>query len=275
MASVRAVVPDILQDDQLLQPIAPGLEQYNTAEHPSAAEFVLGAATSLDTASKTVTVETAAAEPRAIRYDHLVLATGSRSAVPGMPWKADASYDELVADIHRTAARVRAASHIVVAGGGATGVEVCGELRYEFPDKQVVLLSADRALVHGDQTAPALERELRSMGVIVRSGVRATGTSAGADGKTLVTLSDGETLATDLYLPTVGMVPNSEFVPEELLDEKKLVKADEYMRVVGADDVWAVGDIVGKPTAGYLMTEAQVSKNFAWESLRCVSTRLT
>lgn len=175
-----------------------------------------------------------------------------------MPWKADGSYEDLVEAIHVTASRVQAAKHIVVAGGGATGVEVCGELRYEFPDKEVVLLSADETLVRGDQTAAPLERALTSMGVVVRKGVKAVATSTGADSKTDVTLSNGETLTTDLYLPTVGIVPNSECVPEALLDEKGLVRVDDCMRVIGADNVWAAGDVVGKPTPGYLVTEAQV-----------------
>lgn len=261
VAAVRAIIPNILQDDELLQPIAQGLEQYNTAKHPAAAEFILGTATSIDTAARSVQVDTdAAPTPRTVTYDYLVIATGSRSTVPGMPWKADGSHAALVASIHDVAARVQSAAHIVVAGGGATGVEVCGELRYEFPDKQVVLLSGSDALVGGDSTAPALDKALASMGVAVRKGVRAVGTKDTANGKTEVALSNGETLVTDLYLPTVGMTPNSECVPGALLDDKKLVKTDEYMRVPGAENVWAVGDVVGRPSAGYLMTEAQVRK---------------
>lgn len=274
VAAVRAIIPDLLQDDELLQPIAPGLAQYNTAAHPGAAEFILGGAQSIDPAARSVTISTdkdggsttTTTSTRVLAYDYLVIATGSRSAAPGLPWKAESTHADLIASIHRTAARVRAAAHIVVAGGGATGVEVCGELRHEFPDKTVVLVSAGDALVGGDQTAPALERALVSMGVVLRKGVRAVGTRDAPDGRTQVALDNGETLVTDVYLPTVGMAPNSECIPKELLDDKKHVKADDYMRVPGADNVWAVGDVVGKPTASYLVTEAQascVAKNIA------------
>ncbi|EGX92701.1 apoptosis-inducing factor, putative [Cordyceps militaris CM01] len=271
VAAVRAIIPDAVQDEELLQPIGPGLAQYNTSAHPAAAEFVLGAAQSVDTTARTVTIETAddadgSPRRRTVRYDYLVLATGSRSVAPGLPWKADGTYADLIAELHGTAARVRAAAHIVVAGGGATGVEVCGELRHECPDTRVVLVAGSgEALLGGDATAPALERALTDMGVVVRKGVRTVGTRDTADGRTEVALSNGETIVTDLYLQTVGMAPNSEFIPDELLDDKKLVKADEYMRVTGADNVWAVGDIVGKPSAGYLITEAQAS---------CVATNI-
>ncbi|KAM3551561.1 hypothetical protein ARSEF4850_007806 [Beauveria asiatica] len=272
VAAVRVIIPDLLQDDELLQPIAPGLAQYNTVAHPCAAEFILGDAQSIDPATRSVTISTdkdgtTTTTTRVLTYDYLVIATGSRSAAPGLPWKAESTHADLIASIHRTAARVRAAAHIVVAGGGATGVEVCGELRHEFPDKTVVLVSAGDALVGGDQTAPALERALASMGVVLRKGVRAVGTKPAPAGRqTEVALDNGETLVTDLYLPTVGMAPNSECVPKELLDDKRHVKADDYMRVPGADNIWAVGDVVGKPTASYLVTEAQascVAKNIA------------
>ncbi|KAM3502235.1 hypothetical protein MY11210_009124 [Beauveria gryllotalpidicola] len=261
VAAVRVIIPDLLHDDELLQPIAPGLAQYNTAAHPSAAEFILGGAQSIDPAARSVTVSTDenGSTTRVLAYDYLVIATGSRSAAPGLPWKAESAHADLVASIRRTAARVRAAAHIVVAGGGATGVEVCGELRHEFPDKTVVLVSAGDTLVGGDQTAPALERALVGMGVVLRKGVRAVGTKDAPDGRTEVALDNGETLVTDFYLPTVGMAPNSECIPEELLDDKRHVKADDCMRVPGADNVWAVGDVVGKPTASYLVTEAQAS----------------
>lgn len=259
VAAVRAIIPDILRDEELLQPIAPGLEQYNTARHPSAATFIHGSAKSINTSAKSVEIELAEAGGATIRtvaYDHLVIATGSRSAVPGMPWKAEASYEDVVASIHRTADRVKAAEHIVVAGGGATGVEVSCELRYEFPGKQVVLLSADETLVGGDRVGPALEQALASMGVVLRKGAKAVG-STEKYGKTEVELANGETISTDLYLPTVGMIPNSEWIPDELLDERRLVKVDDCMKVTEAENVWAVGDVVGKPNPGYLMTEAQ------------------
>ncbi|KAJ6790309.1 hypothetical protein PWT90_11069 [Aphanocladium album] len=181
---------------------------------------------------------------------------------------------------------------VVVLGGSIGGLGVAHRLlKYTLPSEpnlKVILVSTNshfywnvaavRAIIPNilqdeellQPIAPGFAQyntpQLASMGVVVRKGVRAVSTEATADGRTEVALSNGETLVTDLYLPTVGMVPNSECVPGELLDDKKLVKTDECMRVPGADNVWAVGDVVGKPNAGYLMTEAQascVAKNIA------------
>ncbi|PNY23750.1 Apoptosis-inducing factor 2 [Tolypocladium capitatum] len=256
IASVRAVIPRVVRDEELLQPIAPGLAQYP----PGSVEFVVGAATGLDPQAKTVRVATAGAE-RGLTYgyDYLVVATGADAAEPGMPWKAAGTHDELVASLRSTAARIGAASHVVVAGGGPTGVEVSAEIKYEFPAKTVVLLSAGAELVGGDATAGRIERELGRLGVDVRKGIRAARADDDGAGKTRLTLSSGEELLTDLFLPTTGLVPNTAFLPADFLTEGRYVDVDECMRVRAAQDVWAIGDAVSKPRASYLNTDGQAA----------------
>lgn len=51
-------------------------------------------------------------------------------------------------------------------------------------------------------------------------------------------------MAVDLYLPTVGVLPNTEFVPKSLLNEDGDVCVDDYLRVKGVEGVWAAGDVV-------------------------------
>lgn len=40
------------------------------------------------------------------------------------------------------------------------------------------------------------------------------------------------------------MVPNTEFVPRQLKNERGDVVVDEFLRVRGAEGVWAAGDVV-------------------------------
>lgn len=251
---MRAVVPGIVGDEELLQPIAPGLAQYP----PGSVEFVVGAATGLDPRARAVRVSTAADGARSIAYDYLVVATGADAAEPGLPWKAAGTHAELLASLHATAARIGAAAHVVVAGGGPTGVEVAAEIAYEFPRKTVVLLNAGAELVGGDPAAGCIGRELGRLGVDVRNGTRADGVGPGEGGKTRVALSGGGELLTDLYLPTTGLVPNTGFLPADFLNEARYVDVDDFMRVPAGRDVWAVGDVVSKPRASYLNTDAQV-----------------
>lgn len=51
-------------------------------------------------------------------------------------------------------------------------------------------------------------------------------------------------MAVDLYIPTIGLLPNTEYVPKHLLNEKGDVMVDQFLRVKSVEDVWAAGDIV-------------------------------
>ncbi|KAH6996331.1 hypothetical protein BKA56DRAFT_153041 [Ilyonectria sp. MPI-CAGE-AT-0026] len=255
LASVRAIVPNLIKDDQIIAPIRPGLSQYPAGS----VEFIVGAAMAVDVASRTVQVDTGADGLCVLTYDHLVLATGANAADTDLPWKACGSHDELVANLHRTAEQVGAAKHIVIAGAGSTGVEVAGEIRFAFPSTTVILVSSGSSLVGGDSIASSAERELRRLGVEIRKGVRAEEATPTPDGKTRVVLSDGEELTTDLYLPTMGLVPNTDFLPSEWLNEHRYVDVDDEMRVRGAENVWAVGDVISKPRASVIWTEAQAA----------------
>jgi NADH dehydrogenase FAD-containing subunit len=64
-------------------------------------------------------------------------------------------------------------------------------------------------------------------------------------------------MTTDLYLPLIGLKPNSSYIPEALLNPKGFVVVDEYLRVKGAEGLWAVGDISAIQKPQYMNTEAQ------------------
>lgn len=197
-----------------------------------------------------------------LKYDHLVIATGAETVDPSLPWKASSSHEELVESLHSTAEKVEKATHVVVAGAGATGVELAGEIQYAYPSTTVLLISAEDKVVAGDQIAGSVESELKRLGVEIRAGVRSEDTTELPDGKTLVKLSNGEELVTDLFLATMGLKPNSGFLPKEWLTKQGYVDVDDEMRVKNAEGVWAVGDVVSKPRAAFLITEAQAAGVF-------------
>ncbi|OHE95705.1 hypothetical protein CORC01_08989 [Colletotrichum orchidophilum] len=254
MASVRAIVPGIVKDEQVFQPIEPGFAHYPKESF----EFVLGTATGLDVARKSALVSTSSG-PRSLPYDYLVLATGARSASPDMPWKSANTHEETQALLHATAEKVKAAKHIVVAGAGPTGVECAAEIRFEFKDKEVHLLSANDEILAGDTIARPVENEIARLGVQVKKNARVANSRPLPDGKTEVKLMSGEVIRTDLYLPTMGLVPNTEYLDASLLNDRKYVNVDEFMRVKGVDNIWACGDIVSYPRAGFMVTDKQAA----------------
>jgi NADH dehydrogenase FAD-containing subunit len=212
------------------------------------------------------------ASERELSYDYLVVATGTRNFdASNVPWKNNGSHEEITTLLAETQQRVKAAKHIVVAGAGATGVETAAELGFEYGSpkdpaakKEIVLLSGDKAVLNGDSLAGNVMTELKKLRVSVRLSARVASTNTLPDGKTEVVLQNGETMVTDLYLPTMGMTPNTEFLPATLLTDKKFVDIDEFYRVKGADNVWAAGDVVWKPRGSFVLTDKQaagVAKN--------------
>lgn len=226
----------------------------------------MGTAEAADLDAKTVQVALVnGGGERVLSYDHLVLATGTRTAGDDVvPWKASGTHEAIMDTLHRTADRVKAAKHIVVAGAGSTGVEVAGELGFEYrKDKEIVLLSSGTAgVLGGDALASNAEAELRKLDVAVRQDARVESTAALPDGKTEITLTGGDKIVTDLYLPTMGMAPNTEYLPAKVLREDKFVAIDEFYRVKNASNVWAAGDIVWLPRGSYVITDKQVSFPF-------------
>jgi NADH dehydrogenase FAD-containing subunit len=254
-----------IQDKDIFGSIPEALSRYPSESY----ELVIGTATSSDLKSKTVTVTPSDSdETRTIPYDYLVLATGSRTADSGpnlMPWKGNDGYEELTKLLHETQEKVQQAKHIIVAGAGATGVEVAGELGFEYATakgekkKEIVLLNADQEILRGDSIASAARSELKKVGVEIRDNSRVTDVKTTADGQTEVVLANGEVLVTDLYLPTMGLIPNTEYLDKSYLNENGFVVVNDNYEVHGAEGVWAVGDLVGKPRCGFMITQKQAA----------------
>lgn len=199
---------------------------------------------------------------KTLTYDQLVIATGSRSTTSTVPWKILDSYDETVSLLDSTRERVQAARDIVVAGAGATGVEVSGELGFEYgKTKTITLLCGGPSLLDGDSVGAAAKSELSKLHVKIRFGAKVAGTKELADGRTEISLEGGETITTDLYLATMGMKANSEMMDGKYLTDKGYVAVDEFYRVKGLENegVWALGDVVSIPRGGFLFTQKQVS----------------
>ncbi|TLS30140.1 hypothetical protein PpBr36_03019 [Pyricularia pennisetigena] len=261
IASVRAIIPGVIKDEQILQPLSKALSHYPEERW----ELVVGSAEASDFAAKTVTVAPGdGGASRTLTYDHLVLATGANTAGDQIvPWKAHGSYEELVQGLRDTAESVKNASHVVVAGGGSTGVELAGEIGYEYgKTKEIWLVTGDKELLSGDITASSALSELTKLNVKVRTESRVQSTEKTEDGKIKVTfVGGGEPIVSDVYLPTMGLTPNTQYIDPKFLNEKKYVAVDEYYRVKGggAEGVWAAGDIVSSPRASFLVTEKQAA----------------
>ncbi|KAI9801228.1 MAG: hypothetical protein M1825_003502 [Sarcosagium campestre] len=256
MASVRGVVPNLISDEALFMPIEPAFERYPKGSF----EFVEGTASKLDDNKKALVVKTPSGE-RTVSYDHIVIATGASSS-DNMPWKYAETYEKTRENLHAVQKAIEAASDIVVGGGGPTGVETAAEIGDEYKKAKKVTL-----ITSGAQTLSALrkdigafaDRDLASLGIEVIHNTTINSATTTAAGKTELKLSTGETLTTDLYIPTIGVKPNTSFVPANLLDEGKNVKVDEFLRVAGTENAWAAGDVTGIQSKQIKFAEEQLT----------------
>ncbi|KAH7364366.1 hypothetical protein BKA65DRAFT_136205 [Rhexocercosporidium sp. MPI-PUGE-AT-0058] len=255
LATPRAIIPGQFADEKFFQALAPGFKQYG-----SKFELVIGTAEKLDVAAKNVVVSGGLGD-KIISYDELVLATGS-STRGDVPWKARGSYEATRDAIHDFQARVKKASSIVVGGAGSTGVETAGELGFEYGKvKQITLISSGAQILEGTpaSVSKTATKKLKSLNVTIKPSTKILGSATTPDGRTELTLSDGQKMIVDLYLPTAGLIPNSAYVPQEFLNQNGYVVVDEFLQVQGTKNVWAVGDISAVQRPQFVVTAKQAA----------------
>ncbi|KAF4468015.1 Apoptosis-inducing factor 2 [Fusarium albosuccineum] len=257
IAATRGIIPDAIPDEQLFLPIKPGFDQYPSESF----EFVLGTADRVDTASNSVRVTSKDGVQRQISYDQLVIATGSRIA-SNLPLKPIGSHEDNLAALKQLQSRVGDAKSIVVAGAGATGVEVAGELAARYGrSKEITLVISGSQPLEGalDSVRASVNKDLKSLGVnlIYQARVAEVKENAGTR-KTDVTLSNGRTLTADLYLPLHGVKVNTSFLPTEFLDSSGSIKLDEKMRVTGTENIWGIGDVGNIDPKQLTITDNQI-----------------
>jgi NADH:ubiquinone reductase (H+-translocating) len=212
------------------------------------------------------------ADGATIGYDRLVLAAGAVTADLGVPGVTDHAFglksladaitlrNELLRRFELAAADPSRLDDgtltFVIAGGGPTGVELAGALaelvdlvvRRDQPDLdlshvRIVLVEFRDRLLGGfsDRAARTALRGLERRGVEVRLGTGVTRVTADR-----VELTDGAVLPTRLLVWAAGIAasPLAASLGVQLGPGGR-VPVDDRLRVVGVEDVHAVGDLAG------------------------------
>jgi NADH dehydrogenase FAD-containing subunit len=260
VAATRGLIPGMISDESMFIPIATGFEQYPVEEF----DFILGKATSIQSSLNSVTALTNSGESRVLRYDQLVIATGS-SLASGLPLKHVGTHRETLTAWHNLQEKVSTAKDIIVAGAGPTGVEVAGELAAKFGKlkKVTLIMHGDVPLESSKDLLPSVratvDKDLQKLGVKLIRKTLVKAASVGNDGKTQVlTLDNGSTVVTDLYLPFHGIQLNNSFIADSFLDSHGNVNTGGNMRVVGTENVWAIGDVSNVGPKQLTVTDKQI-----------------
>ncbi|MBY4898590.1 NAD(P)/FAD-dependent oxidoreductase [Cupriavidus sp. AU9028] len=182
---------------------------------------------------------------REVRYDRLLLATGSQPfivPVPGHTLDGVIAFRDLQ-DVETMLAAARQHRHAVVIGGGLLGLEAANGLLRRGMDVTVVHLGKtlmDRQL---DQPAAALlQRTLEHRGLRILLGATTT-EIVGKDRVEGVRFADGSAIAADLVVMTAGVRPNVALAQSAGLHCERAIVVDDTLQTFDPR-IYAVGECV-------------------------------
>jgi NADPH-dependent 2,4-dienoyl-CoA reductase/sulfur reductase-like enzyme len=179
-----------------------------------------------------------------VAYDTAVIATGATPrAIPGTPELAGIHTLRTLDECLALRADLDEASKVVVVGAGFIGAEVAATAREKGLDVTVLeALPIPLARGLGSELGPVIAGLHLDHGVDLRTGTGVAGFEGGTRVERVL-LADGTSLAADVVVVGIGVVPNTAWLDDSGLELRDGVVCDEHCRAVGAPDVYAVGDV--------------------------------
>ncbi|MDT5256291.1 MAG: nitrite reductase large subunit, partial [Mycobacterium sp.] len=187
----------------------------------------------------------------AMRYDRLIIATGSRSFFPPMDgmWADDKtltsgvfgfrSLDDCAAMIDYAAGKTRA----VVIGGGLLGLEAARGLQNRGLTVDVVHATPTLMNAQLDDAAGSILRgSVENIGFTVHTEKRTTRVLSSAGSVSGIAFSDGTELDCDMLVVSAGIRPNVGLAQRAGLTVERAIVVDDQMRSIDADDIYVVGE---------------------------------
>ncbi|WP_082983158.1 nitrite reductase large subunit NirB [Mycobacterium sp. 1423905.2] len=186
-----------------------------------------------------------------LRYDKLILATGSRSFFPPIEgiWQDDKtlapgvfgfrSLDDCATMIEFAQGRSKAA----VIGGGLLGLEAARGLQNR--GLQTAVVQGGPALMNAqldDQGSGILRRLVEALGIEVLTGKRTTRMLRHDGLPSAIEFTDGTQLACDMVVLAAGIRPNVGLAQRAGLTVERAIVVDDQMRSIDDDDIYVVGE---------------------------------
>ncbi|OZJ05672.1 hypothetical protein BZG36_01461 [Bifiguratus adelaidae] len=211
-------------------------------------EFVHGKVTKISDSSVTVALHASA--ERVIDYKYLVIATGAHHPAWAQA-SANTKEDGLRLLTERQAA-VKRAKHIVIIGGGSTGIELAGEIVDFYPEKRVTIVHSGDLLGNQDMTENAkraLENAVKKIKGIEVIRNDAVVDPRDAEGDLHIVTKNGNQIAADLQIVTFGVVANSDIIttldPNLVNPKTHSIKVKPTLQLdsVNHPNIFAIGDV--------------------------------
>lgn len=207
-----------------------------------------------------VEVNDASAKTRTVEFDHAIIATGSRPAMPShLPQKHPTLYtSDTIFDIDFLPA------HLVVIGGGYIGCELA--CAFQGLGSKVTLVEQEARLLPAqpdfEAAGPLLQRAFESRGMTVWLRARLEKAEPLEERKWRLSFSNDDVLEANAVLVAVGRAPHW----DSLDLEKAGVRVQDHRIAVGEDlqtsapGIYAVGDVASPlPLAHVAAMEGEIA----------------
>jgi NADH oxidase (H2O2-forming) len=238
-------------------------------------DFLVDEVTDVDRDNRVVT--TASGEE--IRYDKLVLATGSLPIVPPIPGYEKKNVfvvNKSVPYLEGLMNVLSGASDVVVIGGGFIGVEFAEECRKNRDINVTVVELLDHCLMLGydEDICTVVDKAVRDSGVAVMTGEKVE-TIEGNEQVQRVKLASGKELKADMVIMAIGAAANAKLAKKAGLELGPTggIQVDATMRT-SDENIFACGDcaekvsfFTGKPTKIKLASIATAEARIAGANL--------
>ena len=200
--------------------------------------------THIDGAGKTVTKD----DGTTCEFENLIIATGARVRkldVPGAELPG-VHYLRNIQDVSAMHEGMQPGKRMVIIGAGYIGLEVAAVANSKGLQVTVIEM-AERVMsrVVSEQVSDFYQEEHRRHGVNL---LLSTGLSGFSGGESVagVDLSDGTTIAADLVLIGIGVVPNVELAQDAGLEVDNGILVDDGCRT-SDPNIYAIGDCTNHP----------------------------
>ena len=208
-------------------------------------QFIQGRVTSIDPAHREI-VLMRQQETQHMEYDYLVYALGSETDRKTVPGVAEYAYTLAprgplsAAALRDTLPSIEArGGQVVVAGGGATGIETAAEVASAYPHIKVRLVTREPvALFLNKSVGSSIRKSLQRLGVEINDQVAMTAVRAHS-----VVTDQGDEFACDLCIWTGGFVaPPLAKEAGLAVNERNQIVVDPFLRSISHPGIYAIGD---------------------------------
>lgn len=218
--------------------------------------FVQDTATTVDFDKKSVSTKSGSQYP----YTQLILATGGTPKNLPLPGFKELSNIFVLRHVQNVQDIMKAVGDkgkkIVIVGSSFIGMEVANALAKENTVSVIGMEKAPLERIMGEKVGQIFQRNLEKNGAKFYMGASVDSAIPSAKDKNVVgavKLKDGTELEADLVILGIGVGPATEFLKENnavKLEKDGSIETDEFFKVKGMEDVYALGDIATYPYHG-------------------------